>query len=171
VTVAVQTGLWQLDQAASTVAVQHKTMWGMVTVKGSFTTFSGQGEVLPDGSTRGTVTLDAASLDTKNAARDKHLRSADFFDADRNPTITFAIRNTVLGADDSVQIAGQLTVRGITRPQSVTATVTDSSPEALTLAAEFIVDRSQYEMSWNRLGMIRGLTTVTSTLRFTRVPS
>jgi polyisoprenoid-binding protein YceI len=167
-TVAVETGLWQLDQTASTVAVRHKTMWGLVTVNGTYTVISGEGEVLPDGTTHGTITLDAASLDTKHAKRDKHLRSADFFDVERNPTITFAVRSAAPGPGDTVQFAGQLTVRGISRPHSVTATVTDAGPDALTLTAEFIVDREQFEMSWNQLGMIRGLTTVTSTLRFLR---
>ena len=64
-TVAVETGVWQLDQAASTVGISHKTMWGLVNVKGTFGTFNGQGEVRGDGSAVGTLTLDAASLDTK----------------------------------------------------------------------------------------------------------
>ncbi len=60
-TVAVETGVWQLDQTASTVGISHKTMWGLVNVKGTFGTLSGQGEVRGDGSAIGTVTLDAAS--------------------------------------------------------------------------------------------------------------
>jgi polyisoprenoid-binding protein YceI len=167
-TVAVKTGVWQLEQTASTVAVRHKTIWNLVTVNGTFTAISGEGEVLPDGTARGTVTLDAASLDTKHSKRDQHLRSADFFDAERNPTITFEVRRAVPGSGDTVEITGQLTVRGISRPQSVTATVTESGPDAITLTAEFIVDRAQFDMTWNQLGMMRGLTTVTSTLRFVR---
>ena len=68
-TVAVQTGLWTLDAGASTVALQQKTMWNLVTVKGAFTAVSGGGEVGPDGSATGSLTIDAASLDTKNASR------------------------------------------------------------------------------------------------------
>ncbi|MFB7510289.1 YceI family protein, partial [Streptomyces broussonetiae] len=94
-TVTVETGTWQLDPSASAVSLRHKTMWGLVTVKGAFTAVSGAGEVRPDGSATGTVTLEAASLDTKHAKRDTHLRSADFFDADQHPEITFAVR----GAD------------------------------------------------------------------------
>ena len=84
-TVAVATGLWQLDPSATTVAVRQKTMWGLVTVKGAFTAVTGQGEVRADGSAVGTLTLRAASLDTGNAKRDTHLKSADFFDADNHP--------------------------------------------------------------------------------------
>ncbi|MEV0218216.1 YceI family protein [Streptomyces sp. NPDC050704] len=167
-TVAVETGLWQLAPARSTVAIKHKTMWGMVTVKGTFSGVTGEGEVQPDGTARGTITFDAASLDTKNAKRDTHLRGADFFDAERHPAVVFAVRNAVLRQDDTVEVTGQLTVRGISRPQSATARVTEVSADAVTLTTEFTVDRDQFGMGWNQLGMIRGLTTVTSTLSFTR---
>lgn len=167
-TVAVETGTWQLDPAASTVAVRHKTMWGLVTVKGTFAAVTGNGEVRPDGSAAGTITLDVASLDTRNAKRDKHLRSADFFDADNHPEITFAARSAELRDGDTVQVVGQLTVRGISRPKTFTARLVGADDRSLTLDAEFTVDRDQFGMGWNQLGMIRGLTTVAATLRFTR---
>ncbi|MDX3585005.1 YceI family protein [Streptomyces europaeiscabiei] len=167
-TVAVDTGLWQLDTTASTVALQHKTMWGLVTVKGAFDTVRGQGEVRPDGSAVGVVALDAASLDTKSAKRDEHLRSADFFDVEHHPEITFAVRSAELRDTDTVQIVGQLTVRGISRSRSLTAKLKEATPEALTLEAEFTVDREQFGIGWNQLGMMRGLATITATLRFVR---
>lgn len=167
-TVAVETGVWQLDQAASTVGISHKTMWGLVTVKGTFASVTGQGEVRPDGTAVGTLTLDVASLDTKHAKRDKHLQTADLFDAENHPEITFAVRGAEVGAGDAVQVTGQLTVRGVSRPQSFTARLKDASAEALTLDAEFTVDRDQFGMGWNQMGMLRGLTTVTTTLRFLR---
>ncbi|MEU6665283.1 YceI family protein [Streptomyces sp. NPDC046727] len=167
-TVAVETGLWQLDPTASTVGLRHKTFWGLVTVKGTFAGLGGSGEVRPDGSAAGTVTLDAATLDTKSAKRDAHLRSADFFHADQHPEITFAVRGADRLDGDQVRVTGELTVRGVSRPQSLTARLTGVSADALTLEAEFDVDRDQYGMGWNQLGMMRGLTTVTATLRFTR---
>lgn len=167
-TVAVETGLWQLDPTASTVGLRHKTLWGLVTVKGTFTGVGGTGEVRPDGSATGTVTLDAASLDTKSTKRDVHLRSADFFDTDRHPEITFAVRGADRLEGDTVRVTGQLTVRGVSRPLSLTARLTGVSAGALTLETEFSVDRGQFGMGWNQLGMIRGLTTVTAALRFTR---
>ncbi|MER6542182.1 YceI family protein [Streptomyces sp. NPDC001250] len=170
-TVAVETGTWQLDPTASTVGLRHRTMWGLVTVKGTFTAVAGTGEVRPDGSATGTVTLDAASLDTKNAKRDTHLRSADFFDAGRYPEITFAVRGADRLDGDGVRVSGQLTVRGISRPVTFTARLTGASADALTLEAEFTVDREQFGMGWNQLGMMRGLTTVTAGLRFTRTPA
>ncbi|MEU1513596.1 YceI family protein [Streptomyces sp. NPDC005811] len=167
-TVAVETGLWQLDTSASTVALKHKTMWGLVTVKGTFGSVRGGGEVAADGSATGTLALDAASLDTKNAKRDEHLRGADFFDVANHPEITYAVRSATPRGADSVEVSGQLTVRGISRPHSFTAKLTGTSADALTLDAEFTVDRAEFGLGWNQLGMIRGLTTVTGTLRFTR---
>lgn len=167
-TVAVETGLWQLDTAASTVAIKHKSIWGLVTVKGAFTTVTGQGEVRPDGSAVGTLTLPVASLDTKNPKRDTHLKGPDFFDADNHPELTFAVRSAELRDGDKVHVIGQLTARGISRPQTFTARLIGADADALTLDAEFSVDRNQFGMGWNQLGMIRGLTTVTTTLRFTR---
>ncbi|POX60758.1 hypothetical protein C3492_25740 [Streptomyces sp. Ru62] len=167
-TVAVETGLWQLDPTASTVGLRHKTLWGLVTVKGTFTGVGGTGEVRPDGSATGTVTLDAASLDTKSTKRDVHLRSADFFDTDRHPEITFAVRGADRLEGDTVRVTGQLTVRGVSRPLSLTARLTGVSAGALTLETEFGVDRGQFGMGWNQLGMIRGLTTITAALRFAR---
>ncbi|MFF5841102.1 YceI family protein [Streptomyces massasporeus] len=167
-TVTVETGQWQLDATASTVGIRHRTMWGLVTVKGTFGTVGGTGEVRSDGSAVGTLTFDAASLDTKNAKRDTHLRSEHFFDADHHPEITFAARSAELRDGDQVHVVGQLTVRGISRPLSLTARVTDRDTAGLTLDTEFTVDREQFGMGWNQLGMIRGRTRVTATLRFTR---
>ncbi|MFE9812976.1 YceI family protein [Streptomyces sp. NPDC005548] len=170
-TAAIETGLWELDPALSTVAIAHRTIWGMVTVKGTFTGVVGEGEVNADGTARGAVTLDAASLDTKNAKRDKHLRGSDFFDAENHPTIVFAVQNATARPDDTVEVTGQLTVRGITRPQTATAHITAAGTDAISITTEFTADRDQFGMEWNQLGMIRGLTTVTATLAFTRSPA
>ncbi|MFF5956152.1 YceI family protein [Streptomyces luteogriseus] len=167
-TVTVETGQWQLDATASTVGIRHKTMWGLVTVKGALGAVGGTGEVRPDGSAVGTLTFDAASLDTGNAKRDTHLGSEHFFDAGHHPEITFVAHSAELRDGDQVHVVGRLTVRGISRPLSLTARVTDRDTTGLTLDTEFTVDREQFGMGWNQLGMIRGRTTVTATLRFTR---
>ncbi|MFD8720062.1 YceI family protein [Streptomyces sp. NPDC059629] len=167
-TVTVETGLWQLDPTASAVAVRHKSFWGLVTVKGAFTGLGGRGEVSADGTATGTLVIDATSLDTKNKKRDDHLRSADFFDADNHPEITFAVRGAERGAGDVVQVDGQLTVRGISRPQKVTAKLVSADAEGLTLEAEFQVVREEFGITFNQMGMMGGPTTVAATLRFTR---
>ncbi|MGW2490309.1 YceI family protein [Streptomyces sp. NPDC001606] len=167
-TVAVETGTWQLDPTASTVGLRHKTYWGLATVQGTFATVAGSGVVRPDGSATGTLTLEVASLDTKSAKRDEHLRSADFFDAGHHPEITLAVDSAERQDGDRVRVSGRLTVRGVANPVSFTARLSDASAGALTLEAEFTVDRERFGVGKNPLGMMSGPTTVTAALRFTR---
>ena len=161
-------GRFVLDPAASSVAVHHKTLWGLVTVHGTFAAVDGAGELREDGSATGTITLDAGSLDTKNGKRDTHLRSADFFDAANHPSIELEVADVVRKTDTALDVNGQLRIRGIAKPIALTATIAAVDADAVTLATEFAVDREAYQMTWNQMGMLRGLTTVTATLRFTR---
>ena len=91
-----------------------------------------------------------------------------FFDVANHPEITFVVRTAELGADANVRVSGQLTVHGISRPTSFTARLTQADADAVTLDAEFTVDRAEFGIGWNQLGMMRGLTAVSATLRFTR---
>ncbi len=165
--VTAEPGPWQLDPAQSTVTIKHKTIWGLVTVRGTFASVSGEGEVLADGTARGSLTFDAASLDTKHAKRDKHLRSADFFDVENHPRITFTAGSVTPEADGTVRVAGELTVRGKSRPLALTARAS-VGPDAITLSTETALDRADFDLTWNQLGMIVGLTTISADLRFVR---
>jgi polyisoprenoid-binding protein YceI len=80
-------GPWVLDASGSSVHLRHKTMWGLVTVRGVFGHVDAVGEIGRDGTVPGRMELVVASLDTKHKKRDKHLRSRDFFDADDHPLI------------------------------------------------------------------------------------
>lgn len=161
-------GRWTLDPAASSVNIQHKSMWGLATVKGTFTKLSGEGEVAPDGSAHGTLTIDATSISTKQAKLDTHLRSADFFDVDKHPAFVFDATGVVPDGAGSAAVTGRLTVLGVSRPLTFTARVTTAGPDDVTLTGEVAVDRNDFGMGWNKLGMLKGLTTVTLTTRFTR---
>jgi polyisoprenoid-binding protein YceI len=165
---AVGAGRWILDPAGSTVSVRHRTFWGLATVSGVFTGLSGEGEVLAGGSARGSLTIDAASLDTRNAQRDVHLRGADFLDTDSHPEIVFVVSDAVPGEGAAVTVDGELTVLGRTRPLSFTARLTEATADAVTLTADTKVDRTGFGMTWNRLGMMRGAAAVAVTARFTR---
>ena len=107
-------------------------------------------------------------MDTGNARRDTHLRSADFFDADRNPSIVFTALRVTPGADGTAEVNGDLTARGLTRPLAFSARVTEAATGGVTVAAEVVIDRGRYAMTWNKLGMITGPATVTVTACFTR---
>lgn len=162
-----QPGSYVLNPAGSSVTVEQKTMWGLVKVVGTFASVSGKGEVLADGTASGTVVLDAASLSTKHTKRDTHLRSDDFFAVDTYPTLTFEAVAARRDGDD-VSVDGRLTVRDTTRLVPVSARATHVDGQGATLDTEFTVDRSEFGLTWNQMGMVRGPVTVRATLRFTR---
>ena len=158
---------WRLDPAGSSVTFQHKTVWGLATVRGTFGQLSGSGEIAADGAASGRLVIEAASLDTKHGARDKHLRSADFFNVETHPQIVVEI-SRVTRHGDTAAVAGTLTTAGVTRPLALTATIAPESPEAVTLTASGEFDRADFGMTWGKLGMIRGKATVTVVARFSR---
>ncbi|MEU4092550.1 YceI family protein [Streptomyces sp. NPDC026673] len=161
-----RTGTWTLDPTGSAVRLAHRTMWGMATVKGTFGEVGGTGELAADGTAQGTLTVGAASLDTGNKQRDTHLRSADFLDAAAHPSIVFTAHRVTAGTDGALSADGELTVRGNTRPVTLTGRVETSSAETVVLAVEALVDRADFGLTWNRMGMIKGAATLSVTARF-----
>jgi polyisoprenoid-binding protein YceI len=161
---------FQLDPAASAVSISHKTFWGLGTVRGSFTKLSGSAEILADGRGRGRLEIDAASIDTKNAKRDQHLRSKDFFHAEEHPQLVVEVTQAGRqgGGADNVAATGTLTVAGQTRPLTVTAPITQATDGAITLTAEADVDRADFGMRWNQLGRITGKAHATVVARFVK---
>jgi polyisoprenoid-binding protein YceI len=85
-------------------------MWGLARVKGVFGQITGNGTVSPTGEVSGAMTVAAASIDTKNTKRDTHLRSADFFDSDNYPDITFTVAG-IRPSGQGVTVTGTLGVR------------------------------------------------------------
>jgi polyisoprenoid-binding protein YceI len=100
----------------------------------------------------GTITVAAASIDTKNAKRDKHLRSGDFFATDTFPHITFSV-DRLQPSSEGVTVTGQLTVRGRTRPLTFPATVSVAGSGEVWLDAEVQVNRADFGLTWNQMGM------------------
>jgi len=118
------------------------------------------------GAFSGVVTVTAGSLDTKNPRRDKHLRSADFFDIDNHPDFTFATESASPAAD-GLRITGSLTVRGTTRPVSFDAKVSVADGEAV-LDGELPVNRADYGLTWNFAGIAAMDSTIVVHAVFTR---
>jgi polyisoprenoid-binding protein YceI len=79
------------------------------------------------------------------------------------------LRRAVLREGETVGIEGELTVAGSTRPLNFAARVTEASEGAVTLLAELTIGRSDFNMTWNRMGMITGPATVVIVARFTRM--
>ncbi len=108
---------WTIDPAHTTVGFSARHM-GLSTVRGRFTKFGGDVELDPANLTRtkGRAEIETASIDTGNADRDAHLRSADFFDAERFPKIVFEVRQIESAGQDRYRVTGDLTIRDVTRP-------------------------------------------------------
>ncbi len=159
---------WQLDPSGSTVTISHKSIWGLVTVRGEFSDLKGSAEILPDGSARGRLEIGAGSLDTKHAKRDKHLRSADFFNVDKHPQIIVDITTATRRDGDNVAASGTLTVAGQTKPLTLTPAITEATDQAITLTADAQIDRADFGMTWNQLGMVKGLAQVSVVARFVK---
>lgn len=160
-------GDWTLDPARSEVRLRSKSMWGLVAVKGVFGRVSGSGTVSPAGEASGTITVAAGSVDTKNKKRDEHLRSADFFDADNHPAITFGVDGITLSGDGA-RVTGTLTVRDRTRPLSFDARVSAFDGAEVWLDAEVAVNRGDFGLTWNQLGMASMDNTITIHAVFSR---
>ena len=115
----------------------------------------------------GTITVAAGSIDTKNKKRDEHLRSADFFDADNHPSITFGVDGITLSGDGA-KVTGTLTVRDRTRPLSFDAKVSSFDGAGVGLDAEVKVNRADFGLTWNQMGMTSMDNTITVHAVFTR---
>jgi polyisoprenoid-binding protein YceI len=146
-------GTWKVDPVHSSVEFHVKHL-GIATVKGQFTKFEGTLEVGPEGAVAyGTVKVD--SVDTREPQRDAHLRSADFFEAETYPEITFrstAIRPT---GEDEFEIEGDLEIHGVTRSVTLRATLEGvehedhQGNERVGISATGQINRSDFEMRFN----------------------
>jgi polyisoprenoid-binding protein YceI len=160
------TGEWVLDPRNSSVWLKSKSM-GLIPVKGIFRDVSGNGTVSPDGKATGTILVAAASIDTQNTKRDTHLRSADFFDSDNHPDISFTA-DDIRPSGQGVAVTGALTIRGRTRPLSFDATASVPGDGEVWLDAEFRVNRGDFDITWNLLGTVSQVSTITIHAVFTR---
>jgi len=160
-------GDWALDGASSTIGLRSSSIWGLVPVKGVFGRFTGHGIVSPAGEVSGTITVAAGSIETKNTMRDKHLRSGDFFATDAFPHIIFSV-DRLEPSSEGVTVAGQLTVRGRTRPVTFPATVSVAGFGEVWLDAEVHINRADFGLTWNQLGMASMNNTLTIHAVFAR---
>lgn len=142
-------GNWVLDPAATTIAFTTKAMW-VLPVKGSFAATGGAGTVTPDGSATGSLTIDAASVSTGMSKRDAHLRTKDFFDVARFPTLRYEV-TSVAAAGGELRFTGSFTVAGQTHPLVLTGTATPAG-DRLTVLAHGELDRTQWGLTWAKMG-------------------
>jgi len=149
------TGDYILDPAHSRLgfAARH----AMVTkVRGGFGEFEGQIHI--DGSdpsrSSARVSISVASVDSGNPDRDAHLRSPDFFDVERFPTITFISTSAEPLGEDIYRLTGELTIRDLTRPVSLELTFTGAvedpfGNQRLGFEGSVVVNRRDFGLEWN----------------------
>ena len=147
-------GVWNLDTATSVLEFQVKHFWGAVTVRGRFGNVTGHVDVAASGAVSGSIEAQSASLDSGNLRRDKHLRSADFFDVANHPTVVFSVVSVQPLGDDTVRVAGDLTAAGRTQSMTFDARLSNATLEHFFVDGEVSVDRKAgFGMNWSPLGM------------------
>ena len=154
-TTTIPTGTYTIDPTHSRIGFVARH--AMVTkVRGSFNEFDGSGSFDAEDPTRShlQLTIQAASIDTRNADRDSHLKSNDFFDMETYPEITF--RSTAVENVDAenYRVTGDLTIKGITKPVTVefqyTGTAVDPYGNTrIGLDGTTTVNRKDWGVNWN----------------------
>jgi polyisoprenoid-binding protein YceI len=148
-------GRWVVDPAHSTVEFAVKHM-GIATVRGRFNEFRGTLEVAEDlARSRALGTVTVASITTDEPDRDAHLRSPDFFDAERYPEIGFESTRIEAIDDTSSRVFGNLTMHGVTHEVKLEVVIsgTDTDPWGNTrvgLEAVGAIKRSEFDMKFNQ---------------------
>jgi polyisoprenoid-binding protein YceI len=160
-------GTWHLDGTQSTVGFKSKTLWGLVSVKGTFAQVSGEGVISPEGAVSGWIRVASASVDTKKKKRDAHLRSADFFNSDVHQDVTFTVDHLDLTSDGATAV-GTLEVAGHKASLDVPVSVRLIADNTLELDAEIEIDRSEFGLTWNQMGMVSTKNTISIHAVFTR---
>ncbi|HET8706309.1 MAG TPA: YceI family protein [Pseudomonadales bacterium] len=114
-----------LDTKANHAFIQFKIKHlGYSWLLGEFKTFTGEFTLDPDAIEKSSVKaeIDVASVDTNHAERDKHLRSADFFDVEKFPKATFVSTSVKKTGDKTADVTGNFTLKGVTKPITLKAT-------------------------------------------------
>jgi polyisoprenoid-binding protein YceI len=153
---------WRVDPQSGHVEFRVRSMWGLTDVKGVFSTYRGS----LTGPT-GELVVDTASLDTGKPKRDKHLRSADFFDSQVNPETRFAVTDVRPGASDQLMVSGDLVVGAKRVRLELPVAVEPAGDGTVTVRASTSVPRQDLGLDWNWLGAIRGDARLDIELRLT----
>ncbi|HKU58640.1 MAG TPA: YceI family protein [Gaiellaceae bacterium] len=145
-TTAIPTGTWQADTVHSKLGFE--VPYAVSTFGGDVTDFEA---TLADGTLTGAGRVE--TLQVKDEQLKAHLMSPEFFDAERHPEVTFV--STAIRRDgDSVEVDGDLTLKGITKPVTLTGTATGPTVDhfgsnRIGFALQTTIDRTQFGMNWN----------------------
>jgi polyisoprenoid-binding protein YceI len=162
-------GTWSLDPAHSSVGAVAQHL-GISSVRGRFTEFGGRIEIAEDAErSRVDAVISAASIDTGNGLRDKHLRSADFLDVERFPEITYRSTAVTAAGPDRWTVRGELSLHGVVREVDLDLSYLGTGPDpwggvraAFRATAE--LHRDDFAMHYNQM-VQTGISAIGTTLK------
>jgi polyisoprenoid-binding protein YceI len=163
-------GVWNVDPDRSEITFKIRNMWGLVNVKGRFTEFSGDGQLTGKGAVFGRLDIKTASVDTGIGRRDEHLRSADFFDVERFGEINVVVTAVHPTEGRSADLRVNFTIKGITAALPLPAAITELEDGSIQISGETMIDRAQFDLDWNKLGMMGQAATAAAKVIFVRSP-
>ena len=154
-------GAWKVDPGHAEVAFIGRH-FGLTKIRGRFVGVDGTVTIADEIEKSSVdVTIDMASVDSGDATRDDHLRSADFFDVERHPTATF--RSTRISLDgNEAEVAGDLTIVGVTRPvvlhvEHLGGATDPWGNQRTVFSAAATINREDWGLTWNMLLETGGL--------------
>jgi polyisoprenoid-binding protein YceI len=156
--------IWKIDasHSAAQFAVKHMMV---TTVRGQFGSLNGTVKWDPAHPARSSVeaTIDVSTIDTGNAKRDAHLKSADFFEVDKYPTIQFRSTSVQPAGSGKAKVIGDLTMRGVTRPvvfdvEGLTPPVKAQNGVKSGATGTAKISRKEWGLTWNRALEAGGVT-------------
>ncbi|MCU0697491.1 MAG: YceI family protein [Myxococcaceae bacterium] len=146
---------WEIDtsHASATFSVKH---FGVSNVNGTLGPVTGMVELDDADPSKGKIdaTIDVKAIDTKWAKRDEHLRSPDFFEVDKFPTMTFKSTKITKVSKTKLKIVGDLTIHGVTKPVTLDAEVTPeiknpfSGNPTRAVTASAVLNRQDFGLKW-----------------------
>jgi len=145
---------WKVDPAHSNMGFSIRHFFSQV--PGRFNDFAGTVVYDPENPAASSVeiTVQAASINTDNDQRDGHLRSPDFFDVEKFPTLQFKSTSVKAAGDKAMEVTGDLTIHGVTKQVTVPVEFFGSMETPMGTRAgfhsEFTINRQDFGVSWNR---------------------
>ncbi|MGA7121579.1 MAG: YceI family protein [Polyangiaceae bacterium] len=147
---------YNVDNAHSDIAFSVRHMV-FAKVRGHFTKWSAQVSFDANDPSKSMldVSIDVASIDTREAQRDTHLKSADFLDAEKYPKITYKSRRVEAAGDKRYKVIGDLTVHGVTRETSLDAEELGRGKDPwgndrIIFSAKGSINRTDFGLKWNQ---------------------
>lgn len=148
--------MWQLDKAHTSLDFVARHMM-VANVRGTFRAFDAEIKLDPNNLERGEIifTISAASVDTQQPERDNHLRSPDFFNAEKFPNIVFKSKKISIRGEDAT-ITGDLTIRDVTKEIQVNGQISGPIKDPygnlrIGFEGAFSLNRKDYGLNWNML--------------------